>query len=448
MTNSRVRVWITFACMASAGFSFSMAGCRQHTDSPPKNSAVDPAPARVTAVRPQRKALRYSVKQPAQIEAFDQARLYAKVPAYVEKYLVDIGDKVERGQLLAELTAPELDQELEQKKALLAQANAQVEQAQAAIKVAQANYSRSQARITEATAGVDRTEAEYERWNSEYDRVVELVARQAVTKKLADETRAQMKAADAARQEATARIASAEAAMAASRAEVEKSVADEAVMRARRQVAEADEARAAAVARYLKIEAPFAGVVSERNADIGTFAQVGGANQAKPLFTVVRSDPVRVFIEVPEMDAPLVGAGDAAIVRVQSPSAREFPGTVTRTAWTLDVTTRTLHTEVDIPNPDGALRPGMYAQVTIDLAERKDAVTLPLASVVEQDAETWCFIVESGKVVRKPVRVGLKAGGEVEIESGLSGNELVVLGKGGQLKDGQPVEVDDSGVGR
>jgi RND family efflux transporter MFP subunit len=395
----------------------------------------------VTAARPQRKAIRRSITQPGQIEPFDLARLYAKIPAFVEAYRVDIGDHVKRGQLLADLSAPELGQELEQKKALVAQANANVEQAQAAIKVAEAEQSSYEARVNEATAAVDRVEAEFQRWNSEYDRVVQLVSRSAVTQKLADETKAQMKAADAARKEATAHVESARAVAAASRAQVEKSMADEATIRARRQVAEAEEARAAALVKYLKIEAPFDGVVSERNADIGYFAEAGGGSQAKPLFTVVLTDPVRVYVDVPEMDASLVDVGDAAVVRVGSLRGIEFRGAVTRTSWTLDATTRTLYTEVDIPNPDGQLRPGMYAQVTIELAEHENACTVPQAAVVEQDGRTWCFIVDAGKAERKAVTIGLASGGEVEITAGLTGDELVILGKGGSLKDGQAAEV-------
>ena len=264
---STVRLMVACSIAATSVAAF---GCREQ--SPPKPGSAPAAeitPAKVTAARPQRKAIRRSITQPGQIEPFDLARLYAKIPAFVEAYRVDIGDHVKRGQLLADLSAPELGQELEQKKALVAQANAEVEQAQAAIKVAAAQQSSDEARVNEAIAAVDRVEAEFQRWNSEYDRVVKLVARSAVTEKLADETKSQMKAADAARKEASAHVESARAVAAASRAQVEKSMADEAAIRARRQVAEAEEARAAALVKYLKIEAPFDGVVSERNADIG-----------------------------------------------------------------------------------------------------------------------------------------------------------------------------------
>ena len=436
ITSRLLKTWcrVTLALAAAA-----VAGCGERSAAPPA-AAQSPRP-RVTAARPERKTIRRAVTRPCQIEAFDQARMYAKIPAFVDEYLADIGDLVVRGQVLATLSAPELDQELQQKKALVAQANADVEQAQASIKVAQADAISAAAQLKEAEAGADRVEAEFQRWDSEYKRVVQLVSKSAVTQKLADETKAQMMAAAAARKEVEAKIESAASALAASKAQVEKKFADEIAIRARRQVAEADEARTSALLKYLKIEAPFDGTVSERNADIGFFAQAGGGQMAQPLFTVVRTDRVRVFVDLPEMDAPLADKGDRAVVRVQSLSGRDFPGEITRTAWTLDPTSRTLHTEVDVPNASGELRPGMYAQVSIDLAEHAGALIVPAAAVVAQDNGAWCFVVEQDKAIRKPVTIGLKSGNEVEITSGLEENDLVIQSKGASLTDGESVEL-------
>jgi RND family efflux transporter MFP subunit len=442
-TLSKATIWL--ATIALAG----VPGCGQRK---PTGGVAVESP-RVTVAKPQRKTIRYTITQPGQVEAFDQARLYAKIPAYVEKYLVDIGDRVkgpqfdssgkmiQRGQLLAELSAPELDQELQQKRALVIQANADVEQAQAAIKVAQANAASAKAQVNESTAAIDRVEADYVRWNSEYTRVVQLVSRSAVTQKLADETKAQMMAADAARNEARARVDSARSAENASLAQVEKSIADETAIRARRLVAEAEQARTAALVDYLKIEAPFDGTISERNADIGYFAQAGGGNQAQPLFVLVRTDPVRVFVDVPEMDASLVEVGDGALVRVQSLAGHDFPGKVTRTSWALEPTTRTLRTEVDVANAEGELRPGMYARVTIALAEKPDACVVPASAVISQENRAWCFVVEDDKAVRKTITLGIKSNAEVEIASGLSGDEWVIQDKGASLINGQKVDV-------
>ena len=202
------------------------------------------------------------------------------------------------------------------------------------------------------------------------------------------------------REEAEAKIESARSLVTASQAHVEKAMADETAIRAARDVAEADEAHAAALLDYLKIEAPFDGTISERNADTGFFAQAGGGDQAQPLFTVVRTDQVRVFVD-------LAGNGRAAGRRRRSrrgaragAAGHDFPGTVTRTAWALDPDTRTLRTEVDVPNADGKLRPGMYAQVTIDLAEQTDALVVPATAIVIQENRPWCYAVVDSKVVR------------------------------------------------
>ncbi len=431
----------------------NLSGCGEKKPVVPGATAADVSRPRVTVAKPERKLIRRTVIQPGQIEAFDQARLYAKIPAYVENYHVDIGAAVsgpqvdgdgkviKPGQLLAELSAPELDQELQQKKALVKQAGADVEQAQAAVKVAKADSASVQAQMKEASAAVERFAADYQRWDSEYNRVVQLVAKSAVTQKLADETKAQKLSAAAARKEAEAKVESAESAVVAAQAQIEKKQADEVAIRARRDVAEADEARTAALVKYLRIEAPFDGTISERNADIGYFAQPGGGNQAQPLFTLVRTDRVRVFVDLTEMDAPLADVDDPAVVRVQSLAGQEFHGLVARTSWALDPATRTLHTEVDVPNDDGKLRPGMYAQVEIDLAERPDACVVPLGAVVQQDGRAWCFVVADGKAVRRAVTLGIRSGNEVEIATGLSGDESVVQSKGASLTDGQAVEI-------
>jgi HlyD family secretion protein len=425
------------------------------TDAPTATAAGAPAVTRVTAVPAERKTLRRVVVLPARVEAFDQARLYAKVPSYVDAYRVDIGDVVvgprfdaegkllKRGQLLAELSAPELDREFEQKQALIAQSNADVEQSQAAVKVAEANALSADAQVREATAAVDRFAADYDRWSSEYSRMVQLVSKSAATQKVADETKSQMQSAAAARKEAEAKIDSARALLAASQAQVEKARADEVALRARRDVAEADAARTASLLDYLKIEAPFDGTIAERNAEIGNFAQPG-SERAQPLFVVVRTDTLRVFCDVPELEAPLVDVGDRALVRVQALPHEEFEGTVNRTSAALDVTARTLLTEIDVENPDGKLRPGMYAQATLHLAESPDSVVIPATAVVTENGESSCFVIENGRAIRRPLVVGLASGNEVAITSGLKAGEMVAAGNGVLLHDGQQVELADA----
>ena len=207
--------------------------------------------------------------------------------------------------------------------------------------------------MEQARAAVDRSEADYQRWESEYRRVAELAAQKTVTSKLADETKNQLQAADAARRDAAAQVEAALALAAESEAKVEQAEADEAAARARQKVAESDHARSLALAEYQRIEAPFDGTVSERNLDVGHFVQPATAAQGKPLFVIVQTDVVRVFVNVPEADAALVNSGDPVAIRAPALDDREFSGQVARTAGVLDAATRTLRTEIDVPNPRG-----------------------------------------------------------------------------------------------
>jgi RND family efflux transporter MFP subunit len=416
-------------------------GCRAK-DSPQPSAAAksEAAPLRVNVVKPQRKAMRRTLTQPAQIEPFEQARLYAKIPAYVTEYHADIGDAVRRGQVLVKLSAPEVERELEQTRALVSQAAAELEQSQAAVKVVQADAASAEAAVKEATAAVKRHEAESERWNSEYERVVKLVSRSAVTQKLADETKAQLLAAQAAQAQAEATIERAKSDLAASHAHVEKARADEVAARARREVAEANEARAAAMVDYLTIKAPFDGTIADRHADVGFYAQPPGGSASLPLFNLVSTNPLRVFVDVPEPDAPLVDEGDAAAIHVQALAGQDFRGSVTRTSWALDPGTRTLRVEVDVANPQGKLRPGMYAKVTLELAHHDAALVVPAATVTMHENLPCVFVAHEGKAVRKRVVPGIANGDEVEIVSGLAGDEAVISAKGASIADGQAIE--------
>lgn len=421
------------------------------------NTAREPAESaagvlRVATITPQRKTIVRRTRQPGQVEAFQQAPLYAKVPGYVREFHVDIGDSVHgpcydeagnlvrRGDLMAELSIPELDEELAQKAAAVTQATAEVEQAAAAVKVAQTQVATAKARLEQAQAAVDRAKADREKWSSEYERVVKLAATRSVTERLVDETENQLKAAEAACRHAASLDEEAATLVAESEAKVEKAAADLDAARARLKVAEADQARTRALVDYQRIEAPFDGTVSERNVDVGHFVQPAEAVQSKPLFSLVETDVVRVFVDVPELDATLVDRGDPAVVRVQSLAGREFAGDVARSSFVLDPATRTLRTEIDVPNPQNLLRPGMYVYATIDLERREAVLTLPTSAVRRQESHSTCFCVEGGKLAEKAIETGLSDGVDVEIISGLEGNEAVVQKILGSLSAGQPAE--------
>ena len=191
--------------------------------------------------------------------------------------------------------------------------------------------------------------------------------------------------------------------------------------------------------RYTQIRAPYDGIVTERNVNRGDFVQPAGATTAKPLLTVARTDTVRVFVEVPEMDSPWVKAGRAGYVEVQRLPDRIVEGKVARTSWALGPN-RTLRTEPDLPNPDGALRPGMYATAHLILQERRDACVLPLTAVASEGQRTFCWIARDGRATRTPIVLGLRVGKDVEVVSGLKSDELVVQSQLGSLREGQAIE--------
>ena len=332
-----------------------------------------------------------------------------------------------------------MEAELHQKEALVAQAQAEIEQAAAAIQAAEAAVATAQAKIGEAEGGNIRAEGDFARWKSQFARISQLVAGGSLDRKLEDETRDSLQSADAARAEARAKVESAKAVLAEKKAEVAKTKADQALARARLKSAQADVTREKALLQYAQIRTPYAGVVTERNVVRGDFVQPAGSMTAKPLLAVARTDLVRIFVDVPEMDSPSVEAGRTGYVNVQALPDRTVKGKVTRTSWALGAN-RTLHTELDLPNPNGLLRPGMYATAHIVLQERQGALVVPRSAVTGAGKQAACWTVRGGRAVRTPITLGLQVENEVEAASGLKESDAVIQSPPGSLQEGQPVE--------
>jgi HlyD family secretion protein len=292
-----------------------------------------------------------------------------------------------------------------------------------------------------AEAGIGRAEGEYLRWEAEHARIKELAGSGSVTKKLLDETLNQFRAAEATQREAAANVQSAQAAYKEAQVNIRQAQADLAAAEARLDVAEVNLAHTTTLLGYAGIQAPFDGVVTRRTVDSGHYVHPASGGSTKPLLIVASTDKVRVFLDVPEMEAPLVDTGDLAIIRVQSLAGREFEGTVARTSWSLENTNRSLRAEVDIDNSAGTLRPGMYAMVTILLDLRENALTLPVSAIVRDGSKAFVCCVNSGKIDRRPVELGLRSGDEIEIFSGLDEREWVVVTRPESLQQGQEVEV-------
>jgi RND family efflux transporter MFP subunit len=369
----------------------------------------------VKVVHPEKKDVRRLIERPGyNIEAYERTGLYAKVAGYVLKWNVDMGDSVYKDEILAELYIPEMEVELKQKEAAVQQASSEIKQAEAAVL---------------------RAQAELRRARSQYERLARAGRNGVLDQEQVDETRLGFEGAQAA---------------------LAKAQADVDVARARLKVAEADRDHTQTLLQYTKVRAPFDGVVTgRRNINVGDFVQPAAAGKGESLFVVEKINPVRVFINLPELEAVWVRDGDVALIRVQSLQGQQFKGTVTRRSKSLQPQNRTLRTEIDLPNDDGKLLPGMFVNATI-IAEHKNVWALPATVVSTQGDQSFCYRVEDGKAVRTALLVGLrgsdfveilkkqsnpaKAGDEVSWKD-LSGEEIIVASDPSSLTDGQAINV-------
>ena len=418
-------------------------GCQPTSaQSPAANKATDSAepPARVATVKPQRKALERRSEQPGEIAAFEQTPLYAKVAGYVQAVNVDIGDKIKQGQPLAVLAVPELVEEAKQKTALVVQAQSHITQANAAVEVAQAAIESATAKVAAAQAAIARTNADVDRWKSETSRINELAERSAVTRKVADETLQQLRVAEGAKLEAEAQVVSAKAGVVETQAKLTAAKADVEAANAHLAVAQADRDRTQALVAYATIKAPYDGTVNQRNIHNGFYVQPATTGRDEPLLVVSHSEVVRVIVYVPETDAGFVKLGAPATIRVQSLDNKPFTGAVKRVASALDEKTRTLRAEIDLENRAGELLPGTYCYVSIVLGKRADALVIPSTAVMFDGDKASCFVVAGGQIARVPIEIGLRTRADVEVLSGLYGEEAVVPKNPTTLHEGQRAE--------
>lgn len=430
-------------CLISIGCQ-SPQGDVSDSDNRNSVSAVD----RVPVGTPLRKTLQLYTEQPGRVAAFEQTPMFSKLAGYVEKVHVDIGDRVKTGQVLLSLSVPEYQDQLEQKRGLLAQAEAEVQQSEAALVAMKAAANSAKSMVTQAEASIGRTEGDYARWNSERNRIEQLVNTGSVTAKLGDEALHQFRAAEAAKKEALATVESAKSRFQEADANIEKSKSDIVAAKVNVRVAQANVSQAETMLGYTQLVAPFDGIVTNRNADTGHYVQPANVSGSQPLLTVSSSGKIRVFVDVPELEASLVTigsgddqTGDSATIRSQSLKDVVIEGRVTRSSWSLDAMNRSLTVEIDLPNEDDALLPGSYATVSILLEERDDVLTLPITAIVRDGQGTRCCVLVDGKIEFRPIKLGLHSGPDVEITSGLDGSEKVVMKEAASLTAGQNVEI-------
>ncbi len=323
---------------------------------------------------------------PADIAAYQDTSLFARTNGYLKKMHVDIQDHVKQGDLLAEIDTPEVDAQLQQSKASLEQANASVE-------TSQANWS-----LAKSTA--DR----YELANKNQPG--------SVTQEDLDTHRSQFQQAVAALKQAQANVG----------------------------VAQADVQRLTVLQGFEKIYAPFNGTITARGYYDGALLNSNGTGAA--LFRIQQTDPLKVWVQVPQSYADQIQTGQDAFLRVRNHSDKEFKGTVARTAQALDQSTRTMTFELHFPNPDGQLFPGMYGEVRLTVSQTKPVIVIPTSAMVFNASGTQVAVVKDGKAHFQKITVGRDLGTELEVVDGISKEDQIISNPGERLTEGGEVQVN------
>jgi RND family efflux transporter MFP subunit len=396
----RFRREATLAALALAGL-LGNAGCEhrgaEHAAAAERGKAVNVAVSRVV-----RADLAQCLRIAAEFRPFQEIEVHAEVAGYVKHIYVDVGDRVRKGQVLAVLDVPELEEELNQAAASMRQSQQQVEQAQHELRRAQANY--TVAHLT------------YTRLDAVMKTRPELVAQQDV-----DDAQGKDQAAEAQVDAAKSGLAAAQEHLLDTKANRE---------------------RVQALLDYSKITAPFDGVVTWRYADTGAMLAAGTSSekQALPLVKLSQNGLLRLDIPVPETDVPTVRLGRRVSVEVESLN-KSFEGAVARFADKVDDATRTMMTEIDVPNPKLEIVPGMYAYVSFPIAEKNHALAVPVQAVSREGSKIFAYRVnETNQIEVQPIATGLQTSGQIEILSGLSVGDLVVIGNTSQLRQGEIVD--------
>jgi membrane fusion protein (multidrug efflux system) len=348
--------------------------------------ALEEVPARVTVVRAERSVETSGLVLPGSVLPLQETDLYARANGYVHRWLVDIGAQVKKGQVLAELEVPDIDQELRQAHAMANQARAGIAQAKTQLELARTTSARFGAL---GPSGVV-SQQEVDQYQAGYD------AQQS-------------------------NVVAAGAAYGSALANVER-------------------------LRDLKdfgvLVAPFDGVVTQRTAEVGQLV-TSGTTVGQPLFKVAEVDTVRVFVHVPQLYAADIHVGMDAPTTVRERPGRTFEGKVARTADELELSTRTLLTEVDIPNPDGGLIAGMYGRITFHMTGHDQLLVVPATAILIDAQGTRAALVRDGAISWRKVEIEKDLGDKVAVSTGLAEGDWLVAAPSDRLAEGMRVRSED-----
>lgn len=413
----------------------------------PPVEASRPAPPEVDVVRPSKGGVERKCVQPGSVHSFETVELYAMTAGYMKSQAVDIGSHVKKGDLLAEIDAPRERGAVAEARAMVEQARARVRQMEAKVKSMEAARDTAAASAAQTEADVDRLASQRRLAESQYARVKELSERRAVDGKLVDEHHQQLDASIAAENTSRLAVQTAKVKVAAATVDIEQARADVIEAKAAAEVAEARLDKSQIDLDYARIVAPFDGVVTRRNYHPGSFIRSAAGGAVVPVLTVSRQDLMRVVVQIPDRDVVLAGAGDPAAIVVDGLAGKTFKGVVSRVGESEDHTTRTMRLEVDLPNPDGLLREGMYGTVTIGLDKPTERLTVPVACVLDRSGKGGgtVRVVRDGKVQNVKVALGADDGSVVEVDSGLKPEDQIVVRADGTLDEGSEVIVRAAG---
>jgi RND family efflux transporter MFP subunit len=367
---------------AAAVVAAAVPRARQRTLLADQTARAAAQPARVLVALPKVLPSNRTVALPGSVQALRSTVVYAQINGYVKERLVDIGDRVTQGQLLAVIAAPEVDQQVAQARAVGLQSAAALEQSRTKRELARVSLARIRALAPSGVA----SQQELDDGKATFDA-------------------------------ATADVRVAQATLAANDANIR---------------------RLAETKGFARVTAPFAGVVTARMVEVGTLVTAGNA-VGQELFRIDQSDPVRVMLSVPQNVSPAVHEGLAADVTVAQLPGRTFTGAVTRDAHALDTGSRTLLTEVQVPNGDGALLPGMYVEVALRLERPRPDLMLPASALVVNAAGTQVVVLGAdGRVHLRHIAIDVDTGAEIAVSQGVSAGERVVLNPDTRLAEGTP----------
>ena len=331
----------------------------------------------VAVIHPAAEAGQEDLVLPGTLQAYVESPIYARTSGYLQKWYHDIGSRVKKGDLLADIDTPEVDQQLSQARADL-------------------NTAKANAHLSEITA----------------TRYSELIKTDGVSKQ-----------------------------------EVDNAVGDLEAKKATVQSSEANVRRLEELESFKHIYAPFSGVITRRNVDIGTLINAGNGGTSQQLFSLAQTDPIRVYVTVPEINAPSVHPGLGAFLELTQYPGQPFQGKIVRTAEAIDPATRTLLTEVDVPNHDGALLPGGYAQVHLQVKVTTERLTVPVNALLFRSEGLRAVVVDPNhKIHLKPLTIGRDYGTSLEVLQGLQRSDWIVLNPADSLDEGEQVNVKEMAV--